>query len=192
MKKRYFSDINKKGAMEMSVGTIVTIVLLMSVLVLGIFLIQNIFDTGTSAVEDVNQEVESQINTLFSEEGKKLALYPPSAEISIKGGDNPSGFAFAVHNQDSSSHTYTYETKVEDVNQCEGNLEKSEVESWMMSGENMETGIPLNGGKKMDPNEGLVRFNVPEDAPPCPIGLRLIVYEDSEPFKTAPLFLTVE
>ena len=37
---------SKRGAMEMSVGTIVTIVLLMSVLVLGIFLVQKIFKTG--------------------------------------------------------------------------------------------------------------------------------------------------
>ena len=37
----------KRGAMEMSVGTIVTIVLLMTVLVLGIFLVQRIFTSST-------------------------------------------------------------------------------------------------------------------------------------------------
>ena len=41
------TKMNKKAAMEMSVGTIVTIVLLMSVLVLGIFMIQKIFSGST-------------------------------------------------------------------------------------------------------------------------------------------------
>ena len=42
---------SKSGAMEMSVGTMVTIVLLMIVLVLGIFFIQKIFGAGTNAID---------------------------------------------------------------------------------------------------------------------------------------------
>jgi len=55
---------NKKGAMEMSVGTIVTIVLLMSVLVLGVFLVQKIFQSSTNVVDQVDQQVQNQINQL--------------------------------------------------------------------------------------------------------------------------------
>jgi len=41
----------KKGAMEMSIGTIVTIVLLMSILILGIVLVKNIFEKSSYEVE---------------------------------------------------------------------------------------------------------------------------------------------
>ena len=59
--------------MEMSVGTIVTIVLLMSVLVLGIILIKNIFYGGIKIVDMTNEQLENEINKLFGED-KKLVL----------------------------------------------------------------------------------------------------------------------
>src|SRR3989344_5188244 len=88
---------SKKAAMEMSVGTMVTIVLLMVVLVLGIFLIQRIFRAGTNAIDSVDSEVQSQIQKLFSEEGKTIAVYPTSREITLSKGDRK-GFAFSVRN----------------------------------------------------------------------------------------------
>ena len=53
---------NKKAAMEMSVGTIVTIVLLMSVLILGIFLVQNIFKSAKGAVDLTDKQLKNEIN----------------------------------------------------------------------------------------------------------------------------------
>ena len=73
----------KKAAMEMSVGTIVTIVLLMSVLILGIFLVQKIFSSSTNAIDTIDNEVQNQITQLFSDEGNKLAVYPTSRDIVI-------------------------------------------------------------------------------------------------------------
>ena len=85
---------NKTGAMEMSVGTIVTIVLLMSVLVLGIFLIQKIFKTGTSAIDIVDTQITDEMSKLFATEGKNLVIYPSSQQITLRKGDDPKGFAF--------------------------------------------------------------------------------------------------
>ena len=68
-------EINSKGAMEMSVGTIVTIVLLMSVLVLGLFLVQRVFSSGTGAIDSIDSQVQNEIQKLFSEEGRTIAIY---------------------------------------------------------------------------------------------------------------------
>ncbi|MEM3091480.1 MAG: hypothetical protein QXU39_02390, partial [Candidatus Pacearchaeota archaeon] len=54
----------KHAAMEMSVGTMVTIVLLMIVLVLGIFFIQKIFSAGTNAIETIDNQVQNEIQKL--------------------------------------------------------------------------------------------------------------------------------
>src|SRR3990167_3393632 len=91
---------SKRAAMEMSVGTMVTIVLLMIVLVLGIFFIQRIFSSGTNAIDTIDNEIQSQIQKLFAEEGRKVAIYPTSREIEVKRGDDPKGFAFSVKNND--------------------------------------------------------------------------------------------
>jgi hypothetical protein len=60
---------NKTGAMEMTVGTIVTIVLLMSALVLGLILTKTIFTKTTENVDNIDAQVKGEINDLFGEEG---------------------------------------------------------------------------------------------------------------------------
>ena len=57
----------KSGAMEMSVGTIVTIVLLMTLLVLGLFFIKNIMCSGIILTDQINEKVTNQIKGLFGE-----------------------------------------------------------------------------------------------------------------------------
>jgi len=109
---------HKKAAMEMSVGTIVTIVLLMSVLVLGIFFVQKIFRTGTNAIDTIDSEVQNQISQLFSEEGKKVAIYPTSRQITLKKNDDPKGFAFSVRNNDVESADFSYRVYAVDASKC--------------------------------------------------------------------------
>ncbi len=99
---------SKGGAMEMSVGTMVTIILLVTVLVLGIFFIQKIFGAGTNAIDNIDSSIQSEINKLFGEEGKLLVIYPNSRQITLKKGDDPRGFAFSVKNDESESRSFSY------------------------------------------------------------------------------------
>ena len=50
---------NKHAAMEMSVGTIVTIVLLMAVLVLGLVLVRTIFKNSTESIDSIDEQVKN-------------------------------------------------------------------------------------------------------------------------------------
>lgn len=89
---------NKTGAMEMTVGTIVTIVLLMSALVLGLILTKTIFTNTTDNVNTINDQVKGEIQNLFGSEGKKLivGLGGQSTATVRQGTDNfgiPFGFA---------------------------------------------------------------------------------------------------
>ena len=69
--------------MELSVGTMVTIVLLVMVLILGIVLIQNIFKGAKGAVDLTNDQIRDELNKLFSEE-KKVVIYPGTKRVEIK------------------------------------------------------------------------------------------------------------
>lgn len=183
---------NKQAAMEMSVGTIVTIVLLMSVLVLGIFLVQKIFKSSSSAVDSVDSQIQSEINKLFSEEGQKLVIYPSSREISIKKGDTPKGFGFAVLNKDVEEHTFTYtiesEPNFDFTGKCGSTFSKEEADSWLLA--NAGT-FDLGPGDSLEPYR-LVKFNVPETAPPCTIPYNLNIDIDGKAYSGADVYLSVK
>lgn len=80
---------NKKAAIELSIGTIVVVVLAMTMLVLGVVLVRSIF-TGSIDLADVtNSQVRQQITELFSSEGSNLIIQLGSGKTAIvrEGGD---------------------------------------------------------------------------------------------------------
>ncbi len=178
---------NKKAAMEMSVGTIVTVVLLMSVLVLGIFLIKEIFFTATGAIDSISTEVESEIQKLFSDEGKKLAIYPTARAITLKKGDAPKGFAFSVQNKDVESADFTYTVTADDVSKC-GSLTKSEADSFLLGGVGS---FSLGAGNALELPR-LVKLAIPETAPPCTLIYMVDVKKSGDPYAGGEIFVTIK
>ena len=72
----------KTGALELSIGTIVIIVLAMSMLILGMVLVRNIFSGSSENILQMNDKVKDQINRLFVED-KKPVIYLPKAPLFI-------------------------------------------------------------------------------------------------------------
>ena len=68
-----FKD-NRHGALELSIGTIVVIVIGMSMLVLGLVLVRTIFTGSTESVDTLNEGVMNEIVTLFDDEGGNLLI----------------------------------------------------------------------------------------------------------------------
>ena len=89
--------IKKKGAIEMSIGTIVVIVLAMTMLILGLVLVRNIFTGATYNVDQLNKNVEAEINKLFNEKGDNIVLYLPKSQADISQGKS-FGIAFGIRN----------------------------------------------------------------------------------------------
>ena len=166
---------NKKAAMEMSVGTLVTLVLLMAVLVLGIILIRSIFSGGTDAVETINNQVIDEINNVFSDESNKISVAPSDRTITLRKGDEPAGFAFSVRNI---GNTATFSYKVEasnDVSKCGTRFTKPEADSYLL----VDSGdFELPRGSKLD-LPILVKYQISEDAPLCTIVYKLTVCKAS-------------
>ncbi len=179
---------NKHAAMEMSVGTIVTIVLLMGVLVLGIFLVQKIFKTSVNAIDTVDKEVQSQIEKLFADEGKKIAVYPTSRDITLKKGESPKGFAFSIRNKDVEGAEFTYTIEANDVSKCGSSFTKERANSYLLGGSGS---FSLGGGNTLDLAR-LIRFDIPETAPPCTIIYDLEIERDGEPYTGADVFVTIK
>jgi hypothetical protein len=65
---------NKKAALELSIGTIVIIVLAMTMLILGLVLVRGIFRGATESVDELNSKTQKEIRSLFSDEGTDIVV----------------------------------------------------------------------------------------------------------------------
>ena len=68
------SQHNKKAALELSIGTVVIIVLAMSMLILGLVLIGNIFEGADESVNVLNDKVLNAMSSLFTDEGEDVIV----------------------------------------------------------------------------------------------------------------------
>ena len=159
--------IFKKAQMQMSIGTIVTIVLLMTVLILGLVLVRTIFSGAIDNVKTIDQAVKNEINKLFSEEdARKVVIYPSTRLITIKKGNQDYlGFAFSIRNIGTTEEEFTYTVELKNPNirlDCNTNI--GEANSWIKAGGSGSVIIPP-GDVMIDPE--FVRFLIPDSAPPC-------------------------
>jgi len=82
--------LNKKeGAFELSVGTIVVLVIAMSMLILGLVLVRTIFTGSTESVDALNDKVKNEITSLFAQEDKNVIVMLGSGNtLKIKPGES--------------------------------------------------------------------------------------------------------
>jgi len=65
---------SRKAAIELSIGTIVIIVLAMTMLILGLVLVRTIFVTSTESVNDLDQKIKNEISALFTDIGDDVLI----------------------------------------------------------------------------------------------------------------------
>lgn len=162
---------NKKAAMEMSVGTIVTIVLLMSVLVLGLVMVRQIFYGGTDLASRINQKSLNEVDRIFEDTDSTLGFIPSDRKVSLKQGSNNDGFAFLVNNKNVRPTSFRYKIYIDPQfnleAQCQGGLTLREAESWLMG--YISGSIPeVPSSSRMENPEQII-ITVPNTAPKCTI-----------------------
>lgn len=166
----------------MSVGTIVTIVLLMTVLILGLVLVRTIFSGAIENIDNIDLAIKGEINKLFSEDdSRKIVLYPSTRLITIKKGNKDYlGFAFSIRNLETTAGEFTYNVFVNDPDirkKC--NINVQEAESWIQAGKSGRVNI-APGSLMLDPE--FVRFLIPDSAPPCLIRYGINVEKDNQQY----------
>src|SRR3989344_6560701 len=123
----------KKAAMELSIGTVVVIVLAMSMLILGLILIRSIFSGGTEAVNKINDQVLKGIDDMFADSDAKIVIYPATRKIIIQQKTPGEGFAFSVRNIELDDKEFTYTIEVQEgfdiADKCK--INSDEAESWL-------------------------------------------------------------
>lgn len=153
---------NSKAAFEMSVGTIVTIVLSVTLLVLGIFFVQNIFKSAKGVTDLTDQQLRNEINKLFSEESR-MSIYPSTRYIEIKQ-EATDGVGIGIKNlrQGAAGEaTFSYTVTASDVANC--GVGEDVAESWIVVGKQEEDiAIPIG-----DSIVRKIMFQIPLGSPLC-------------------------
>lgn len=180
----------KRGAVELSIGTIVIVVLAMSMLIMGIILIKNIFSGSNDAVTNINKGVINEINNLFTKPDTRLAIFPTTARITLTQGQKDGGFAFSVKNNDITEQKFTYSVEVDPdfsiQKQC--GIRAAEANAWIVLGDGSVT---LPPGRPMNEPE-LIIFTVPESAPPCTIPFTMTVKKDGSIYDSRKVYVTFQ
>jgi hypothetical protein len=181
--------MSKRAAMEMSVGTIVTIVLLMTVLILGLVMIRTIFKGSIENINTIDQSVKNEISKLFSEDtSKRIVVYPTSKKVIIQKGEDSLGFGFSLRNVESEQKDFTYRIEAVDSS-C--NMNFNEAEKLIALGRVRTTPITLPPGTFMD-DPIFVRFGIPETTPPCLIKYEITVESNGEAYTRSELDLEIK
>jgi len=71
---------NKKAAFEMTMGTIVIIVLAVSMLILGLVLTKKIMCSGIGLTDEINSKITGEIQTLFEATGEEVVCIGSTGE----------------------------------------------------------------------------------------------------------------
>ncbi|MGC9310078.1 MAG: hypothetical protein ACP5D2_05315 [Candidatus Nanoarchaeia archaeon] len=183
-------EMRKQGAMQLSIGTIVIVVLAMTMLILGIVLITNIFEGAGDAVDATNEGVINEINNLFVEKDQLLAFAPKTRRVELKQGESNKGFAFSIRNIFDGEKQFLYDVDVDSNfnigNKCSG-LSAREAFDWILipSGS-----VTLAEGKKME-HAAMVMFEIPETAPVCIIPYKVEVKSDGKMVSSATVYVEI-
>lgn len=171
--------MKKRGAIELSIGTIVIIVLAMSMLILGMVLIKNIFTGSSQNVLQMNDKVKNEINKLFVED-KKTVVYLPNQIAKIEQNEDW-GVAFGIMNLargTAEAGRFHYDVTVSDPDvRTKCGIDERSIEGWMTTGRSDD--LIISPGESY---AGIVRFLIPENAPLCTVRFHIDVTLDNTPY----------
>jgi len=86
--------MNKKAGFEMSITTLVVIVIAVIILILGLVFVRQIFGTASKSISIVDQQVKNKLQTMFGEEAGLIQVY--SRTVDVKAGTQGLSFPFAA------------------------------------------------------------------------------------------------
>lgn len=181
---------SKKGAMELSISTIVIVVLAVSMLILGLVLLKSIMSTSTKTVTQVDGMVENQLSKLFGDD-KRLVIYPDELTIKLKvNAKEPEGFAIGIKNMDMPANTkFAYKVYIPEGNTVlkDCGVRAEDVMNLIASGSGSEGDIPIFPG---DVVTRAVLFDTKTSNPPlCTVKFRVEVTANSQAYDSRVIYI---
>lgn len=168
---------NKSGALELSVSTIVVVVLSVTLLIMGMVLVRNIMCSATGLTDDINTKVQGQIEALFGAQSGEVACIGAGSDAvqMVPGKVN------TVYCGINAPRRAEYKIELVEVTSVPSGIQASQVKnSWFITSADMAVVSP---GDKSP--QKFLRVNVPDDAPEGRLVMRVSISkrEGSEAFQ---------
>ena len=175
---------NRKGALELSIGTLVIIVIGMAMLILGLVLVRNIFGIGTGVVDLVDQAAKDELNKLFNDPNTRSVVYLSGGVAEIKPG-NSYNLEFGIKNVLSGSEgvgaKFAYTVFASEVEEGCG-ITETDADGIITIGKS-GSGLTIPPGA--DPSPQTVRLKAGEGFPLCSMKFNIdVTFNDNLPYHT--------
>lgn len=125
---------SNKAAFELSVSTIIIIVIGVTFLILGLALLRNIFQGSTQSIDDINSALGKQVQQLFADESKNIIVYLNDKTAKIKAGTVNFNFWIAAQTTTNLNLAkradITYTLELDQGSDCSKQLGSSTVKNW--------------------------------------------------------------
>lgn len=156
---------NRRAAIELSMGTIVIIVLGVTMLILGMVLVRAVMCSAINLTDETGKKASAELEKYFEERGEEVGCIGESGEAAIlPGARNYIWCSFDAPEE--AEYTIT----LKDYSPTTSTLSKNAIKAWVVKSEGKWTVSP--GDKKA---KAPVIFNIPKNAPEGGLGLTLEV-----------------
>ncbi|MEM1536034.1 MAG: hypothetical protein QXL88_00905 [Candidatus Pacearchaeota archaeon] len=150
--------MKKQGAFELSVTTMVIIVIAVILLILGLVFVRQIFGVATKSVDTIDDQLQNELMNLFEQEGKDIVVKLGSQQTAkIRQGTQGFGFAFGIA-PDNVNNLNTCKYSITNVGgTCNNPM------SWFVYGTTNLPFTEISATAAFD----IIKVNIPTDQNPC-------------------------
>jgi hypothetical protein len=168
--------MSKKAALELSIGTIVIIVIAITMLILGIVFVRSIMCGALGLTGDLNNKIRAEIEELFGSTGGEVQCLGASGEpVKMLPGETN-----IIYCGIKAPQTAKYSIVLQDYNAVYST--KSEIKNWLVT-DSWEGTVAPND---KDPKKA-VRLNIPDNAPEDTIMLQVVIKKEGNLISTQDL-----
>lgn len=164
---------SKKAAIELSMTTIIVIVLSLALLILGFVLVRNIMCSSINIITQVGELSEGQIRDLFGAQGGEIQCMGEKDQIPVYA--DKTNYIKCIINAEEVAD-YEFELN---INEDDGTIPKETIKKWL-SGEGKFRNV-APGDKK---SKQIKILRIPDNAPAGDIALDLSVTRNGEPLES--------
>ncbi len=159
--------INKKGAIELSIGTIVIIVLSLTMLILGMVLVRSIMCGAIGLTTETNTKAKAEINKVFEATGGEVQCVGNAGESVVMSPGKPNIIYCGIRADAEADYSIT----IDSINPVtKGAISVNDLKAWM--GGNTEWKGKVAPGDELP--KKVARLDIPKNAPEIGIVVRVI------------------
>jgi len=185
---------NKKAAFELSVSTMIVIVLAVVFLILALTLLRRIFGGATESIDKIDAQVMKEIEKMFTDENKKIIVYLGEEKTAnIRAGTQGFSFWLAAKtlygNAVGNWSGIQYKLELDKNSECYKKLGASQIEKWFITQKLSTTTEIYNDISEYEGDTAYakIQLTIPEATTLCSQDVKVSFIDNTQEEKKLPI-----